>query len=164
MHRLRQGFSGLRPRRKPTGDCLDQLSPAARAAFSRLSRYDQTHLCAVHDHIVELGFTNTDLLTAALLHDLGKAALGARVRMLDRTLNVLLAAAAPTVHRQLTRLPARRWRLGLALAAHHPTLGAEWARELGCTERVCWLIAHHADDPMPNDDELKLLAAADRFA
>lgn len=163
--RLRQGIAGLRPTPPPN---LEQsqacLNEPARAAFSRLSIYDQTHLCAVHDVLVRQGETDNDVLTAALLHDLGKAALGGRVRLIDRTFNVLLAAIAPGVHRHLTVLPAPRCRLGLALAARHPELGADWARDLGCNERVCWLIAHHADAPIPPDDGLQRLVDADRRA
>lgn len=163
--RLRQGLAGLRPTIPPNRDTLLELLDAPlRASFLHLSVYDQCHLCSVHDLLVRQGETDRDVLTAALLHDLGKAALGGRVRLLDRTLNVLLTSCAPGVHRRLSALPASRWRLGLALAARHPQLGAAWARELGCNGRVCWLIAHHADQPLPDDDGLRRLAEADRRA
>lgn len=165
MHRLRQGLRGFHPSSCPDLEhLLAGFSPAVRAAFMRLSRYDQRHLRAVHDFLVRQGESNADLLTAALLHDLGKAALGGHVRLIDRTLNVLLAAWTPALHRRLTKLPAPSWRIGLVLAARHPELGAAWAHELGLPERVCWLIAHHADLPIPDDPALRRLVEADRRA
>lgn len=161
--RLRQGVSALRPRLPTDRDTAIAALPVdAQRAFRWLPAYDQAHLCAVHRRLLADGAIDPDLLAAALLHDIGKATLGGRVTPLDRTLNVLLDRFAPRHLDRLARLPAPRWRMGLALAVHHPQLGAEWARELGCSERTCWLIAHHANDPAPNDPDLARLIAADR--
>jgi hypothetical protein len=161
--RLAQGLSGLRPHLPDDRDEIleETLTPQQRAAFATLPVYDQRHLCAVYRRLRSSGENDPDLLRAALMHDLGKAALGGRVSLVDRTFNVLLGAIAPSLHDYLTRLPAPRWRLGLALAHHHPRLGAEWAAKLGCSERTCWLIAHHADVPPPSDSDLQRLKAAD---
>jgi hypothetical protein len=40
-------------------------------------------------------------------------------------------------------------------------LGAEKAAAANCSPRVCWLIAHHEDDPAPDDEGLRRLMAAD---
>gem|GEM_PF-395774 len=164
FYRLRQGLSGLRPVLPPTldSDLRAALTPDQISAFKRLTAYDQLHLLRVYRFTRVSDPTNTNLHQAALLHDLGKAALGGRVRLINRAANVLLAKVTPRLNKHLARLPASRWRLGLALALHHPELGAAWAEELGCSERCVWLIRHHADDPAPDDLDLLLLIHADR--
>jgi hypothetical protein len=164
VDRIAQGASGLFPRLPAERDAIlaETLSTAQRDAFLTLPVYDQRHLCATYRYLRNKGIANTELLQAALLHDLGKAALGGRVTLLDRTLNVLVGTFAPALLDRLARLPAPRWRTGLALAVHHPRLGAEWAAELGCSARTCWLIAHHADDPPPDGDDLAQLILADK--
>jgi hypothetical protein len=162
--RVAQGLSALRPRYPPDRDEIlsDVLTPRQRAAFLSLPAYDQRHLIAVYRSLRADGETDSALLQAALLHDIGKAALGGRVRLLDRVILVVLQRASPRLLEWGSRLPAPRWRLGIVLARHHPRLGAEWAAELGCSPRICWLIAHHADDPPPDDPALRRLRAADR--
>jgi len=75
---------------------------------------------------------------------------------------VVLAKISPRSLDRLASRPAPRWRKGLSLAVHHPTLGAQEAAELGCSERTCWLIAHHEDSLPIGEKELCLLVAADR--
>jgi hypothetical protein len=164
IDRIAQGVSGLFPRIPADRDKIlaEMLSLPQRDAFITLPVFDQVHLCATYRYVRDTGATDEELLRAALLHDLGKAAQGGRVTLLDRTLNVLLSAVALALLDRLAKLPAPRWRAGLALAVHHPRLGAEWAAELGCSARTCWLIAHHADDPPPDDDGLRQLILADR--
>jgi hypothetical protein len=164
--RVKQGVAGLLLRSAPglPPELASLLSPALQAAFRRLPPYDQQHLIAVTRCLADGHAADPELLRAGLLHDLGKAALGSRVRLPDRVAHVLLAAIAPRLLDRVTRLPAPRWRLGLALTRHHPALGAAWARELGCSERTAWLIAHHADDPPPDDPALRRLIACDRAA
>lgn len=162
--RIAQGLAGIFPRLPADRNAILEatLTPAQRAAFLMLPVYDQRHLCRAFRHLRDSGIADTELLRAVLLHDLGKAALGGRVTLLDRALNVALDRIAPRTLDRLARLPAPRWRRGLALAVHHPRLGAEWAAELGCSARTCWLIAHHADEPPPIDADLALLTSADQ--
>ena len=164
--RVAQGLAALRPKLPVDRDAIlaEALTPGQRSAFAMLPDYDQRHLCAVYRTLGAAGETDADLLQAALLHDLGKAALGSRVRLLDRVLHVLLDSTSPSLLDWATRLTAPRWRLGIALAHHHPRLGAEWAEQLECSARVCWLIAHHANDPPPHDAQLQRLIDADRSA
>jgi hypothetical protein len=46
----------------------------------------------------------------------------------------------------------------------HPAIGAAWAREAGCTELTCWLIAHHQDKTLPSSGEKRTLLAALQWA
>lgn len=161
--RIRQGLGALRPRLPEDRQAIlaKFLSPAQAAAFRALPVHDQAHLCRVHRSLLSGGVVDRDLLTAALLHDLGKATASGRVRLPDRVVRVLLARLTPGVLRRLARLPAPPWRRGIALAVHHPAVGAARAAALGCSPRACWLIAHHEDPSAMDDPDLARLAAAD---
>ncbi len=168
-YRLRQGLGALRPTVPADRDAILATlpGPEAAAAFRALSPHDQAHLCRTFRALRENGVTDRDLLVAGLLHDLAKGGapgVPGRVRLVDRVLRVLLRRLAPGALVRLARLPAPRWRAGLALAVHHPRLGAERAARLGVSEHACWLIAHHEAGAPPADPDLARLRAADRAA
>ena len=140
------------------------LTPPQAAAFRALPVHDQAHLCAVYRFLRDRGVDDREVLTAGLLHDLGKVSAAGQVRLVDRAVRVVLARLVPGLLRRWARVPAAGWRLGLALAVHHPALGAERAAALGASPRVCWLIAHHEDAGAVDDRDLRLLAVADREA
>ena len=140
------------------------LTDSQAAAFRALPAHDQAHLCRVYRGLRARGVTDRDLLVAGLLHDLGKSDASGRVRWADRVVRVLLARWAPRVLDRLARRPAPWWRAGLALAVHHPRLGAERGARLGCSARTCWLIAHHEDGSAAEDTGLALLMAVDHAA
>ncbi|MBA3642506.1 MAG: hypothetical protein H0W59_00335 [Chloroflexia bacterium] len=158
---MAQGLSALRPRIPADRDQIPaaMLTPSQAAAFCALPRHDQQHLCAVYRTLQRRGVTDHDLLAAGLLHDLGQQSPRSRVRLVDRIARVALAAVAPRLLSRLTRAPVPRWRAGLALASHHPRLGAEAAAVLGLSPRTCWLIAHHEDRAAPDPDLASLMAA-----
>lgn len=137
---------------------------AQAAAFRGLPPHDQAHLCRAYRWLRDDGGSDRDLLAAALLHDLGKASPTGSIRLPDRVARVVLSRLAPSLLRRVARLPAPAWRRGLALAVHHPALGAKRAAALGCSARTCWLIAHHEDATNRHDPDLARLIAADRAA
>lgn len=163
--RLQQGVTALRSTSLPAD--LDAviatlLTNDQAVAFRQLPAYDQAHLFRVYQRLVAAGERDREVLIAALLHDIGKTMPPARVRLPDRVARVILQRCAPLLLVRLARMPAPWWRTGLALAVHHPRIGARMAATLGCTPRVCWLIEHHEDDPPPPDPALHRLIAADR--
>jgi hypothetical protein len=164
--RLRQGLTALRPEPPAQREALLSrfLTAEQAAVFHRLSTFDQSHLCRVCDRLLAQGEQDRDLLIAALLHDVGKIDETGTVLLPHRVARVVLRRFSPSLLSWLARLPASRWRAGFVLAVHHPALGAGTARQLGCSERTCWLIAHHEDKPAPNDDQLRRLIAADHVA
>jgi hypothetical protein len=164
FHRVRQTFAALTVR--PDTQCAELvekvLSPNQAAAFRELAAHDQAHLCRVAQQIGGTSNRNTELIVAALLHDIGKVSDRGRVRLPDRIAKVLLANYAPNLLARLAIRPANRALEGLSLAVHHAALGAERAAKLGCSPRTCWLIAHHDDAGSFSDQDLCLLVAADR--
>jgi hypothetical protein len=151
---------------RPDQACRDltarYLSPTQSAAFRDLPAPDQAHLCRVCATILNGPEATSDLISAALLHDVGKVSARGSVHLADRIAKVLLTKIAPTLLNRLAARPAPRLLEGLSLAVHHPDLGALKAASLGCSERTCWLIAHHEDEPPHIDHDLCLLVAADR--
>jgi hypothetical protein len=167
--RIRQGTHAFFPilRQSELDAGLKLLSPLQRQAFQRLSRYDKAHHLAVHRAVRDATSATLDLQHAALLHDIAKAGTDrqpGRVRLIHRVATVLLQHWWSTGLARLSRLPAPRWRAGLALAVHHASLGAELASALGSTDRTTWFIEHHHDAILPDDPELALLVRADRDA
>ena len=71
------------------------LTPIQRNLFRRMSLNDQRHSINVCATLREAGTDESDLLVAALLHDVGKAA--GRIWLWQRTLIVLLKHWAPAL-------------------------------------------------------------------
>jgi putative nucleotidyltransferase with HDIG domain len=130
---------------------------------ARLTPYDRRHLLTVHDRLVAAGYTDPDLLRAALLHDIGKADERARVGTPHRVLRVVLRRVWPGLLRWLAT--ERKLSHRLYLAEHHAALGARAARQAGASERCCALIAaHEATSDATADRLLLALIAADSGA
>ena len=137
------------------------LTDEQRAAFLKMPMHDRAHSIGVAIAIQQFEPNNRDLITAALLHDNGKVVGRYRVRLIDRVTKVLLSALSPALLERLASPPPDgRW-AGLVLSVHHPAIGAAKARNLGCSERACWLIANHERAGEFNDPDLALLARVD---
>lgn len=147
------------------------LTPASLVRFRSMAMQDQRHGLDVCAALRQAGQTNPQLLAAALLHDVGKAA--ARLSAWQRAIIVLLERFAP---RLLVRLgqgePRERipnlpngWRRSFVINAQHPEIGARWAQEAGCSPLTVTLIRRHQDEllnspPLANEREKDQLLAA----
>ena len=163
--RIHRGLEGLFGPFQPVDESPARalLPPEALALFQRMSRADRAHSLRVYGWLVERGYDQRDLLVAALLHDCGKAA--ARLAVWQRTLKVLLKTFAPAWWRKLSA-PAspKNWRYPFYVLQAHPQIGATWARQTGCSELTCWLIAGHEQTPPsyhPHADLMWALQFAD---
>jgi len=134
------------------------LSPEARALFIGQAPQDQRHALAVYETLCQQGHTHPDLLTAALLHDVGKAA--AQLPPWQRGLFVLAERFVPRTLDDVTQGPARGWRRSLAHYARHAEIGARWAEEAGCSLLAVKLIRRHEEQVRTcHTEEDRLLAA-----
>lgn len=161
MYRVRQFWWALCAR-KPEGaqSTLEALLSAEQLAlFRRMSAADQRHSLDVYRSLLAAGYTNRDLLVAALLHDVGKAE--GQLHLWHRVAVVLLRKWWPTMLARLARDGAQGWRAGFVIHRRHPELGAKLARAAGCSPLTVSLIRHHQDaTAAPADpEEARLLAA-----
>ncbi len=116
--------------------------------FCSMSSLDQHHGWAVFRTLREARETESSLLRAALLHDVGKTI--GPVRIWHRVIAVLAKALAPK-HWEMMDVKSGTWRYPFYVHRHHTVLGAELAREAGCSPEAVWLIAHHEDHRREND-------------
>ena len=145
LYRARQFFASLRPR---IGDderreAIAYLGEGQSPLFEAMALPDQRHCLDVFQALRRQGHDDRDLLTAALLHDVGKE----NARLGQRVAYVLLQALSP---RLLARLP------GLAALHRHAERGGGLAAGAGATEAVVRLIRGDPADPRS-----ALLQAAD---
>ena len=158
--RISRGIEGLlAPFRQVDNDLAEAvLSPEDFALFQRMNTADRAHSLRVYQWLREQGYDQRDLLAAGLIHDCGKAA--THLAVWQRTLKVLLKKLAPDAWRRLSA-PAdvNNWRYPFFILATHAQIGAEWAREAGCSELTCWLIAHHETDIPREHPHYELLRA-----
>ena len=117
------------------------LPPDARGLFARQAPQDQRHALEVYEALLERGHVNEDLLAAALLHDIGKAA--CRFTPWQRGLLVLAEKLVPSsLDRDRGAVvgansgPATTYR-------DHAEIGARWARKTGCSPLTVDLIRSH---------------------
>lgn len=145
------------------------LTPEAQRLFRRQTVQDQRHALAVYLALREAGHTDRQLLAAALLHDVGKAA--APLSAWQRAAIVLLDRFAPRLLACLSRVEPKGhilslpkdWRRPFVVYARHPEIGAHWAQEAGCSPLTVALIRRHQEDikkhPPFTVTEKELLAA-----
>ena len=158
VYRGRQFFGALRPRIDAglRTEAFGPLRESERRLFEAMTRRDQQHCLEVYRRLRSQGHDDHDLLTAALLHDVGKG----RIALWHRVAYVLLAAGAPGL---LARLAAPGegpgWRQALYRCRHHAKLGAELARRAGSSPSVVALIG--AEEVATGGGQLAALEAAD---
>lgn len=161
LYRVRQFRRAARARPAAEGRAVlaAYLAPAEQALFEALSPRDQHHHLETLRLLAAAGPPSRELARAALLHDVGKG----YIRLYERVLYVLLAAAAPSILDRLTRCQGRGPLGALYRTRHHARTGAEALLRLGATAREAELVARHHQPP-GNDAELRLLIEADERA
>lgn len=158
LYRTRQFFGAFRPHieNSERGEAAALLGDRLWTLFESMGKRDQRHSIDTFRLLKEQGCADRELLTAGLLHDIGKGRLaGARVRLWHRVVYVLLATGAPPLLRHVTN-----GRGGLANLRHHSERGAVVAEALGVGPVAVALIRRHHDDGVA-DERLQMLRAAD---
>ncbi len=147
-YRLKQGFQHLGfvpPLSLEDQDEIERwLSASALSLFRTMSLADQQHSLRVCRGLKVAGFTEPDLLVAALLHDVGKG--GGRVPFWTRPVIVLGKLLAPELLKRIAIYPhpeQPRWRRSLGYAWWHAEVGAELAAQAWVPERVLLYIRTH---------------------
>jgi hypothetical protein len=144
--RAGQFFRALGARRRPPDLAAARavLPPPLFDLFARMPVEDQRHGLAVLGLLRAGGQSETVLLQAGLLHDVGKADGG--VGLHHRVARVLLRAGAPPAWRWLAGTPTG-WRRPFWVVAHHPDRGAAWIEAAGGAPGLVALVRYHERRP-----------------
>jgi putative nucleotidyltransferase with HDIG domain len=165
LYRVRQFVqaAGAWIRPEDVEEVRRHLSLAALNLFLAMPRYDRQHGRNVLHTLQEQGHADPDLLAAALLHDVGKTARQAgRLRLWHRVAVVLMRAFWPALLETIRQDNPGGWRQAFFVQEQHAAIGAELARQAGCSARTAELIRRHEEQLVPTDDPLLVaLQAAD---
>ena len=143
IYRVCQFFSALRAGDLGADDLefvRNQLSLAQQHLFLQMPASDQQHAVAVAQTLLRQGWSDSELIQAALLHDVGKAKGG--LGLPYRVSIVLLQTFMPSVLVKLST-EGQGWRRPYYVHQHHPEIGARLAADAGSSPRVVELISKH---------------------
>lgn len=121
------------------------LPPPLRLLFHQMGKPEQAHGVLVLRTILADGEQHPDLLTAALLHDVGKSR--SPLRSWDRVGIVAGSTIAPRLVERWGVESRARWRHPFEVAAKHAEWGAEMIQQAGGTVLLTTLVRRHQDPP-----------------
>lgn len=156
LYRSRQFWQAIIARSSPEDlDLVSSiLSPAQLALFNQMQPSEQAHSLSVSRELSHQGEENTDLHTAALLHDVGK--IRAPLRLWERVLIVLVNAICPDCIHRWGDVPTEEglgelgWRRAFVAAEQHPRWGADLAAQCDTSALAVALIARHQEKIIPS--------------
>ncbi len=150
QHRVTQFFHTLSAPLRPLDEAYAarHLSPTLLECFQAMPRAEQHHSIAVCRALETQGYHDADLLTAALLHDVGKSL--APLWIGERVAVVLVEHYTPTLAKRWSQGEASGWRRGFVVRQHHPEWGADLVAQAGASSTVVELIRQHHNPPGDN--------------
>jgi hypothetical protein len=140
------------------------LTPTQLALFRRLQKSEQWHAFTILQNLLENGQKNADLLTAALLHDIGK--IHYPLGVWERVVIVLVKRVAPRQVPRWGQDAPQGLSKPFVVACHHAEWGADLAVRAGASKLTSDLIRRH-EEPVDEtsssrtDRILRLLQQAD---
>ena len=139
----------------------NELAPASAVLnskqmnlFTRLQPSEQLHAIRVLETLIGQGETHPDLLTAALLHDVGKSRVP--LRLWERIFIVLAKMFLPNQVKKWGSGSPYGWRRPFVVAEQHPAWGAEMAADADVSPLTRLLIQKHQDDFTSELDTLEM--------
>ncbi len=136
---------GHRPSAEDLAQVRAFLSPSLWHLFREMPPAEQAHGIRVWRGLRARGVADPDLLTAALLHDVGKARM--RLRLWERIWAVVAHALLPSLAERGGQGAPRGWRRALVVARHHAAWSARLLESHGASPRTVALVRHHHDAP-----------------
>jgi predicted HD phosphohydrolase len=119
------------------------LTPALMELFEKMQPSEQAHSLRIYHQLIDLGENSRDLLTAALLHDVGKSRFP--LYPWDRAAVVIGQACFPWLVEQWGRGNPQGWKRPFVVARRHPKWGAQMAASSGASTLTVKLILRHQD-------------------
>ena len=126
------------------------LSAQQMTLFTKLRPNEQSHALRVLDTLSQLGESHPDLLTAALLHDIGK--IYHPLRLWERVVIVLGKQFMPQKVEKWGQHNPQGWKRPFVVARHHPDWGAALVQEAGASSSVIQLVREHQNHPVQESD------------
>jgi hypothetical protein len=119
----------------------ENLADPLETLFMRMHPSDQAHSIRVCRSLLQQGHDDPDLLTAALLHDVGKSLV--RPTIWERVLFVIANRIMPGQVLKWGEGQAKGWKRAFAIARKHPEWGADLVAKHGGSDGSVQLIRHH---------------------
>jgi hypothetical protein len=163
--RIRQTILALTAYLRPVGDevALQYLTDTEYSLFMSMKRSDRQHHLRVLGYLLKRNYNHPALLTAALLHDVGKST--APFSIPDRIVAVVVNKLFPEKYRQWSSGKPVGWRTPFVVSAHHPDWGADLLSAADGDNVAVALVRHHQDEmdtvPVHIRNLLQLLQEAD---
>lgn len=165
-YRSRQFWNALlSPSKRVTSEALlPHLTSSQIVLFRRMQPAEQVHAYQLFKRLETAGQTTPDLLTAALLHDVGKILVP--ISIFDRIIVVLGSHIFRKAARRWAEGAPHGWRLPFVVAEQHAGWGADLVSQTGAPPLTVELIRRHHDshvqDPHSHTEHLlAILQAAD---
>ena len=146
-YRVRQFWAVVSTHREAVDDSAlaEFLNPNQRDWFHSMPASGQAHAHSVFRALQRAGHSETPLLQAALLHDLGKSR--GNVQVWHRVVAVILRNVRPSLLHRLAANEPKGWRFPFYVQLHHAAMGAEVASQIGADALAVALIRWHHDAP-----------------
>ena len=119
------------------------LSPQLMALFLNQTASEQVHSLNVFLQLYDQGERSADLLSAALLHDIGKSRYP--LRIWEKVVVVIGRTLAPRQTELWGQAEPRGWKRPFVVAGQHAAWGAELAAAGGASPSTVELILRHHD-------------------
>ena len=150
-YRLRQFINAVTgyPSSRDIGMVRNVLSPELYVHFSQMQKSEQTHSIQICKDLKSNGEENKDLLTAALMHDVGKNRYP--LSLSQRVLIVICSKIFPKKVDKWGTRELKGWNKPFVVAKQHPVWGAEIAQNAGASETVVNLIRKHQEKDIGGD-------------
>jgi predicted HD phosphohydrolase len=155
LYRLSQLWQNLNARPLSQSEIEEiavDLNPGELDLFQRMSLSDQQHALRVYRLLKSVGRTDGDLLSAALLHDVGKVC--SDLTVWDRSLVVLGETFLPGKTKVWGQDDNDGWKRAFVVREYHAVWGADLAEQAGSADGVIALILRHQDTLTANDEEV----------
>lgn len=157
-YRVRQFTRGLNPHLAPgeVAEVRGLLRPEEFRLFLHAEPRDRRHSLDLYRLLAAEG-ASPAMLTAALLHDVGKG----RVATWHRVAFVVLNGASPHLVSVAAAEIGAGWRRALWRLQHHAALGAQALEAVAVDARVVEIVRAHTGRPPTDDAEIARFIAAD---
>jgi putative nucleotidyltransferase with HDIG domain len=142
------------PNQEQLAQARSILSPALWDLFQKMQPSEQAHSLDILERLLAQGETDPDLLTAALLHDVGKICYP--LRDWERVLIVIGKGLFPGSIKRWGMARPVGWKRVFVVAENHAAWGAEIVATAGATPATIDIIRFHQDKlpAAPFSDEL----------